>query len=142
MNINSNTYSEVYAFFGTLGYNFIKKIPEIEYCKILEKRNPKYNPIYNLSDFKDDRKLTREAQYMILGYYYRYCCKTEEEKNKVMKIIKEKEIMLNKTYNNIFENKRSNSISETIIENQIADIDKKNFIRKIIDFIKAIFKQN
>ena len=95
MEISSNVYSEVYSFLEALGYSFISKIPEREYLKIIDNTNPIYHPKYILSDFKNDLKISKQSQYIILFFHYKYCCSDEEEKNKVLKKLNELEQSLN-----------------------------------------------
>ena len=140
MDINANTYSEVYSFLEVLGYNFINRIPEREYLKIIEKRNQNYNPKYNFNDFNS---LTKSAKCLVLAYYYKYCCKTQEEKKEIIEILKNNEKKLNEKYKTIkFKEKNlQNNLNEMKLNrnnNQISKINSNWLVNKMKNIINKI----
>ena len=80
--------------------------------------------------------------------YLNYWCDSEEEKNELIEIFNENEIKYQEQsrekYNtdNLFKKKEENKDNAEIEKVAIVEYKKQNFIQKIIDKIKKIFKKN
>ena len=90
MDINSKTnqYSEVYSLLNALGPTYINAIPQKLYKLIDEKREKLYNPKYDLTIPLYKQNISKKATALICLLHYNYWCKSEEEKNKIDKILK------------------------------------------------------
>ena len=104
MRVSKNTYSEVYSYLETLGYDYVEKIPEEEYSKIIEYRNKDFYPKYSINDFAN--KLSNEAQCLIIAFHLKYWCNTKEERNRIKKILNENEEKIKKKYEVFKDRKR------------------------------------
>ena len=139
--VTANTYSEVYSYLNVLGDDFIKKVPLKLYKKIKEMKNNEYNPEYNFEDFENKSKISKEAQVMIMVFHYKYWCDTDDEKKEIANILKENEKKFVEAYDPFkkFKNQKNYSTED---KPQSLVVQKKSFIKRILEKIMARFKKN
>ena len=109
-----------------------------------------YNPKYDFSIDINSQDIKRETKAMIALLRLSYWCTSEEEKIKLSNQFKENEKryqeLLKAKYNtdNLFKNKNTmKNINEEVKTKQIFMVEykEKNFLQKIFDKIKHIFKK-
>lgn len=136
-------YSEVDAILDMLETEAVEKIP----LKVREffKREKDKNYIPKISeDFSelDNMELMRETICLLTILDINYWCETEEEKQLILNKLKDndriKEEELREKYNpdNIF---KSKNITQEIVS--IVEYKKPDFIKKILDKIKNMFRR-
>lgn len=151
MEVKTNDiYSEVYSILNLLGDSYINKIPRKALDIIKNERNMNYNPKYDFSIDINSQDIKRETKAMIALLRLSYWCTSEEEKIKLSNQFKENEKryqeLLKAKYNtdNLFKNKNTmKNIKEEVKTKQIFMVEykEKNFLQKIFDKIKHIFKK-
>lgn len=151
MEVKTNDiYSEVYSILNLLGDSYINKIPRKALDIIKNERNMNYNPKYDFSIDINSQDIKRETKAMIALLRLSYWCTSEEEKIKLSNQFKENEKryqeLLKAKYNtdNLFKNKNTmKNINEEVKTKQIFMVEykEKNFLQKIFDKIKHIFKK-
>lgn len=117
-------------------YEFFKKKSSEDYVKHLNNNISLYN--------QDIREDTKEILAILLTNYW---CKTEEEKNQLLKLFRDNELKyqeeLREKYNpdDIFKKRnKENEIKEISIQNKVALVEyKESILKKIIHKIKNIF---
>ena len=152
MDINiQRTYSEVYGILNMLGENYIKRLPDSLYKMIRESKLPTYNPQYRTDQSLIEQNVKRESLSIIALFHLNYWCNTKEEKEQLKQLFKSNEekhqVEVREKYNpdNLFKNCKQEIISETqTIANNVAMVEckEKNFLQKIFDKIKNLFKKN
>ena len=152
MEVKTNDiYSEVYSILNLLGDSYINKIPRKALDIIKNERNMNYNPKYDFSIDINSQDIKRETKAMIALLRLSYWCTSEEEKIKLSNQFKENEKryqeLLKAKYNtdNLFKNKNTmKNINEEVKTKQIFMVEykEKNFLQKIFDKIKHLFKKN
>lgn len=146
--IYKEAFSEVDEIFKLMPTNLLNKIPAKFRKMINSEKSMNYNPIIRepIEDF-----VLKEETIVILALIYRdfLCSSEEKEKLKLRDAekIREAEEELRKKYNpdNIFKNRTnlSNDLNDT--ENSttaIVEYKEKNFIQKIFEKVKHLFKKN
>lgn len=124
----------------------VKKIPQKMIKFIQNNMDINYETSIEKNKRIDQQKLLPETE-EILSLLFRSYWATEEEKEliaiKDKKQLEEEERKKEqeiKNTENIFENRKNNS-SKNIIEKQLMVVEEKSIFQKILDKIKAIFKQ-
>ena len=148
-NTQVNVYSEVYSLLNALGSQYINALPKKLYSLIEEKRDKSYNPTFDLSMPIYKQNISKNATALICILHYNYWCTSEEEKNRINKILKyntEKAREMYCDYEKIFSNNKPQKSKEQLNEN---DLNKNNtaiavkkddtIFQKIWKFIKHIF---
>lgn len=140
MNVCQNTYSEVYSYLETLGYDYVNRIPEEEYSKIIKYRNKDFYPKYSISDFTN--KLSKEAQCLIIAFHLKYWCNTKEEKNRIIKILNDNEEKIIKKYE-VFKNKdiKNKKAIQKNNNTSLIQIEKNGIFYKIKKILKTIINK-
>ena len=148
--ISANTYEEVYEVLGYMDKITVMKIPEEIILKIREKRNPNFITKIQKENIFDENNISKEAVDLLCWLDYTYW-RNDNERSKINDIIKEKNEFEEKlkrdkySPDDIFKNKKNNEIvsEETKPEeNSMVEYTEKNFLQKIFDKIKYLFKKN
>ena len=152
--IDSRSYSQIYSYLNLLGKEYINKIPNDKYLKIVNMKDDDYDPKYSFEDFNGE-KTSEATRYIILYFYINYWCESEEIKKEIIKKLDENDKKLNEKYNPFknIESKRTSNLNtnsdnennkERNYENkQLALIEKKKekWYEKIFLLLKSIFKK-
>lgn len=137
-------YAEVDAILDMLETEAVEKIP-LKVREFFKKEKDK-NYIPKISeDFSeiDNIELMRETICLLTILDINYWCETEEEKQLILNKLKDNDRIneeeLREKYNpdNIFKNK--NNTQEEVVA--LVEYKKPNFIRKILDKIKSLFRR-
>ena len=146
INIANNTkaYSEVYSFLNALGEEYINKIPKSVYSIIRDNRDKSYNPTYSKDQNVEKNLFSKEALALIAALNLQYFCTDEIQKKELKSIYLKNDEIEKEKYNpdNIFKNnqiKKEEPIEEKHLE--LVEYKEYNFIQKIINKIKEIFKR-
>ena len=144
----ANVYSEVYSLLNSLGPKYINALPEKLYSLIEENREKSYNPTFDLTIPLYSQKISKQGTALICLLHYNYWCTSEEEKNKIKKILDyntENAQKMYCDYEKMFNNKPEKNIEESskddLNNTNTAIAVKKNdtIFKKIWKFIKRIF---
>lgn len=141
-------YSEVYSILNLLGDYFINKLPTSLYEMIKKEKSSTYNPQYSKKIDLNEQNIKRESLSMIALFHLNYWCNDESKKEELRKIFLDNEnkyqVELREKYNpdNIFNKKEVLKIKqeENYNKNLPVEVKEEKFYRKLIDFIKKIFK--
>lgn len=148
--MDGNAYAEVVEVLDNMSLEDRNKIPKKVYDFFIEKSSKDYikHLNKNIALCKQDiREDTKEILAILLTNYW---CKTENEKNDLLKLFRENELKyqqdLREKYNpdNIFKKRTQESvIEEKNIEKEFALVEyKESFFKKLINKIKNIFHIN
>ena len=153
-------YSEVYSILNMLGDNYINLLPDKLYNFIKENKNANYSPIYDINIPLSKQNIKKRTASFLCMLHYKYWCKTDAEKTKVIEILDDNEEKIKEKYNydNIFINNRKseNIKSESAVTSENNKIEennsiqestslkeiKENIFKKLINFIKKFFRIN
>ena len=123
------------------------------YSLIEENRNKSYNPTFDLSIPIYKQNISKNATALICILHYNYWCTSEEEKNKIDKVLKyntEKVKEKYTDYENMFNSnktqlsqEKSNEDGSNKNKNTVALAVKNNdtIFKKILRFLKNIFRK-
>ena len=152
MDINiQETYSEVYCILNMLGENYIKRLPNSLYKIIRDSKSSTYNPQYSKEKSLNEQNIKRESLSMIALFHLNYWCNSNEEKEQLKQLFKNNEekhqAEIREKYNpdNLFKNRKQEITTESqpfINDVAIVKYKEKNFLQKIFDKIKYLFKKN
>ena len=127
----------------------IDKIPQkfIEFMKNIASTTYKFN--YDKSKKLNEQDIKPETRGLISLVYQDYICSEDEKKDYILKcknyeIKKEEELREKYNPDNLFKNRKKlqNTMdNEVVKENAIIEYKEKNFIQKIFDKIKQLFKR-
>lgn len=141
-------YSEVYEIINLMSYDLRSKIPSKFINLMATQKDEKYIPKIE-RDIPLEKQNLKKETISILAFLKLNCFCNEEEKKQFMKMLSENEIKfqeeLNKKYNpdNLFKN-RTNKLQSyenaTTVGTAVIEYKDKNFIQKIFDKIKKLFK--
>ena len=138
-------YSEVYGILKTLKEEDVRKIPNKLYNIIKNERLDTYNPVYDSSIPLSKQKLKRESFAMLVLLYLNYWCESEEEKEKLNKLLKlnseKKHQKMREMYSseNIFKN--IDAVKENVDEKMAEEIVNHEELN-IVEYKKeSIFKK-
>lgn len=143
-------FSEVNAFLEIVGEEYKNKIPKELIKLINEEKSEEYNPKYDSEIPIEEQNLSRETLAMIALLDLNYWCETEEEKQSLRKIFSQNEKTyqqeIREKYNpdEIFKNKakQEEGINDSSENTSMIEYNRTNFIQKIINILKNIFKKN
>ncbi len=134
-------YSEIYEILTLLDTDYFRRLPNSFIDFIDKERDSNYKPNINKDIPLEKQNLLEDTVNILALLKLDYWC-TEEEKNEFLQILNDNEIQyqneLREKYNpdNIFKSKYQNKeVSELPVE-----IKKGGFIKKIIDFLKNLFR--
>ena len=150
MEESKEIYSEVLGVLLALGNKYVKKLPSTMMPYLMKNCNFDSIPVIDKNKRIEEQNISEDARIFLTMLKLKYWCDSEEEKNELIKLLKENERQyqedLAKKYNidNLFKNK--NNFSEGIQDNDITDtaiVDykEKNFIQKLFDKIKHLLKK-
>lgn len=133
--MNKEIYGEIYLVLQKMGKEYIDKIPESIYNKIIDNMPEKID--YNQS-------ISKEAIAFIAGLHYKYWTENEEQKQELINIFKANQEKQEEKYdvNNMFE--KDKNIEDNNIE--IEQNENKSLIKvekwyeKIANLFRKIFK--
>ena len=141
-------YSEVYKILNLLDEEYKERVPAKVRAFFEEERLKDYEPAINADLPLTEQNLKRETIVLLAILNLNYWCDTPEEKQEILDELsnneKEKQELLEK-YNpdNLFKNKQQNINDETIqAGNELVVYKKTNFITKLLNKIKQLFKKN
>ena len=141
-------YSEVYKILNLLDEEYRRRVPDKVRTFFDEERLKDYEPEINTDKPLTEQNLKRETIVLLAILNLNYWCDTPEEKQEILDELsnneKEKQELLEK-YNpdNLFKNKQQNINDETIqAGNELVVYKKTNFITKLLNKIKQLFKKN
>ncbi len=152
MNVDTQEmYSEVYSILNLLGNNYIAKLPKSLFKMIEEEKSSTYNPQYSEDKSLNEQNIKRESLAMIALFHLNYWCNSNEEKEQLKQLFKNNEekhqAEIREKYNpdNLFKNRKQENTTESqpfINDVAIVKYKEKNFLQKIFDKIKYLFKKN
>ena len=152
MNVDTQEmYSEVYSILNLLGNNYIAKLPKSLFKMIEEEKSSTYNPQYSEDKSLNEQNIKRESLAMIALFHLNYWCNSNEEKEQLKQLFKNNEekhqAEIREKYNpdNLFKNRKQENTTESQpFINDVANVKykEKNFLQKIFDKIKYLFKKN
>lgn len=137
--IKRDTYSEVFELLKHINRRELDKIPMEMLQTIKENKNDEYKPNINFENL--DNLMSKEAKELYIWLYITYMAESQEEKDRVRKILYENDMKANsnlKLNDDIFKKKTEN---KSEIENNSLVEYKQSFIQKIIKKIKMFFKR-
>ena len=127
----------------------IDKIPQkfIKFMKNIASTTYTFN--YDKSKQLNEQDIKPETRGLISLVYQDYICSEDEKKDYILKcknheIKKEEELREKYNLDNVFKNRKKlqNTMdNEVVKENAIIEYKEKNFIQKIFDKIKQLFKR-
>lgn len=152
MNVDTQEmYSEVYSILNLLGNNYIAKLPKSLFKMIEEEKSSTYNPQYSEDKSLNEQNIKRESLSMIALFHLNYWCNSNEEKEQLKQLFKNNEekhqAEIREKYNpdNLFKYRKQENTTESqpfINDVAIVKYKEKNFLQKIFDKIKYLFKKN
>lgn len=152
MNVDTQEmYSEVYSILNLLGNNYIAKLPKSLFKMIEEEKSSTYTPQYSEDKSLNEQNIKRESLSMIALFHLNYWCNSNEEKEQLKQLFKNNEekhqAEIREKYNpdNLFKNRKQENTMESqpfINDVAIVKYKEKNFLQKIFDKIKYLFKKN
>ena len=127
----------------------IDKIPQkfIKFMRDIASTTYEFN--YDKSKKLNEQDIKPETRGLISLVYQDYICSEDEKKDYILKcknyeIKKEEELREKYNPDNVFKNRKklqSTMDNEVVKENAIMEYKEKNFIQKIFDKIKQLFKR-
>lgn len=150
MNISISTrqaYSEIDEFLDLLSPERRNKIPQKLQQLFKNEKDKNYIKEINPNVSIKEQALKEETLSIIALLNLQYWCDNAAEKERLEKIYSDNEKkyqdMLQEKYNpdNIFKNKQSQNLVENDEEISLVPIKEKNFILKLFDKIKNMFKK-
>ena len=90
MSTSSRTYAEVDAFLNTVDDEHREKIPKKLRNLFIKNKEENYNVIYDLSKPIHEQEISKEAISIIALLHLNYWCKSEKEKQDLIKLFNEK----------------------------------------------------
>lgn len=136
-------YSEVNAILELLEDEFVSRIPNSVRDFFKNEMNKEYIPNIRTDIGLDEQELKSETISILTLLQINYLCDTEEEKQEILNQLsendKKRESILKEKYNpdNIFNNR--NNTQEEVVE--LVEYKEPNFIRRILDKIKSMFRR-
>ena len=145
--ISSNTYEEVYEVLSYMDKITVMKIPDFILKKIKDNRNVDYKTKINKNDIFNEQNLSKESVDFLCWLNYTYLIDNSQKNNidkKITKISAKQEEQRREQYNsqNLFKNKQPIVKNQSTTTTSIVEYNEKNFLQKIFDKIKRIFKRN
>lgn len=145
--ISSNTYEEVYEVLSYMDKITVMKIPDFILKKIKDNRNVDYKTKINKNDIFNEQNLSKESVDFLCWLNYTYLIDNSQKNNidkKITKISAKQEEQKREQYNsqNLFKNKQPIVKNQSTTTTSIVEYNEKNFLQKIFDKIKRIFKRN
>ena len=150
-NSQATVYSEIYGILNSLDVSYTNAIPKKLYNLIKEKREKNYNPTYNMDIPLSQQNISKKATAFICMLHYNYWCTSEEEKEKINKILKynteknkDKYFEYERKFNSNTAKKNDNKKIEkdtSINQNKTALVVKKEntWFKRFLKFIRNIF---
>ena len=141
-------YSEVCAILKYMPDEYVKKIPEKIIKLFQSEKLEDYEVNINKSNPLDKNYLSPKTMVLIAMLNYQYWCPNKKIKNELYKQYLsnnekyEKEIQEKYNPDNLFKNKKTEDIKVNEETQALVQYKEKNFIQRIFDKIKSIFKRN
>lgn len=142
----NKAYAEVYVILQLLGNEFISRLPK-NFIQFIEKEKDNEYVININPNIPLEEQNLLEDTVNILAMLKLDYWSTEDEKQELLSILnqneKEYQADLNKKYNpnNIFKNKQSQNWVKNAEETSLVSIKEKNFILKLFEKIKNMFRK-
>lgn len=141
-------YTEVCAVLEYMPDEYVKKIPEKIIKLFQSEKLEDYEVNINKSNPLDKNYLSPKTMVLIAMLNYQYWCPNKKIKNELYKQYLsnnekyEKEIQEKYNPDNLFKNKKTEDIKVNEETQALVQYKEKNFIQRIFDKIKSIFKRN
>ena len=142
--IRKVAYAEVDAILDLLDSKFTEKVPVKVREFIKANKDEDYMPNINPNISLEEQNLKRETVSFLTLLQINYWCESEEEKQEIIRElentdkIKERELI--EKYNPEYLFKKTNNSQEQNVA--IVEYKEQNFIKKILDRIRKLFKRN
>ena len=148
--MDGNAYAEVVEVLDNMSLEDRNKIPKKVYDFFIEKSSKDYIKHLNKNIALCKQEIREDTKEILAILLTNYWCKTENEKNDLLKLFRENELKyqqdLREKYNpdNIFKKRvQESAIEEKNIENEFALVEyKESIFKKLINKIKNIFHIN
>lgn len=142
LNITKQAFSEVYDIIYNM--EIYKKIPKSFIELIDNNRDEHYKVNIDYEKSMNEQELQRGTRVILSLIYRDYLCSEEERKILIQKdkeTLEKIEEEIREKYNpdNIFKNRKNTEIKEETVA--LVEYKQPNFIRKILDRIKKLFKR-
>lgn len=142
----ANAYSEVLGILKYISQEDYEKIPEskIELFKV--NSNKEYNFVYNPEKTLDEQNVSKRAK-AIIGILFRDYWATEVQREKILRKQKNDRLILEEEKKSLYdvENifKKRNTSNEEQVKEKVTEmiVYKENFITKLLNKIKNLFKK-
>lgn len=138
-------YAEVCAVLKHMPDEYVKKIPEKVIKLFQNEKLEDYEVNINKSNPLDKNYLSKKTMVLIAMLNYQYWCPNKKVKNDLYKQYLsnnekyEKEIQEKYNTNNLFKNEKTEAFKEQT--QALVEYKERNFIQRIVDKIKIIFKR-
>lgn len=143
MNIDTIiAFSEVNKIISLLEDKYAKRIPKKLMDVLAEVSDVELEPEIDVEKTLLEQNISREAIVILSTIYLSYLCDSDEEKQELLNVFRkndEEKRLLEEKYNsnNLFKGKKYDEDQNL----KLIKYDEKNFIEKICDTIKKIFKR-
>ena len=141
----ANAYSEVLGILKFISKEDYDKIPESKIELFTVNSNKEYNFVYNPEKTLDEQNVSKRAK-AIIGILFRDYWATEVQREKILRKQKNDRLILEEEKKSLYdvENifKKRNTTSEAQVKEEVTEmtIYKENFITKVFNKIKGLFK--
>lgn len=139
-------YAEIAKILEFLEDEYLQKIPD-KLINLFEQEKLKdYDPIIDPNISLNKQNLQKKTFVLLAIINLNYWVETEEEREALIKIYKENDIVEEKIalekypIDNLFKNKSKTTFTSNSIENSIITYQEKNFFVKILDKMISLFK--
>ena len=137
-------YAEIDAILELLEDEYAQRVPQKIREFFKDEKDKDYTPIIKADISLLEQNLKRETFSILTILELNYWCDSQEEKEELLKELKEndedyqKELYEKYNPENIFKNKETNQQKQNF---SLVEYKGRNFIRKILDKIKKLFKR-
>lgn len=144
--ISKVVYSEVYEIVNQLEDDLVNKIPQklIEFFD--EERDKNYSPKIDINIPLNKQKINRNTMILLTILNLNYWCETKEEKQELLKILKENEEKVKLRGRQLKEGNFNNLFKENVneIENNtdLVQYKKESLIQKLFHKIKKLLNKS
>ena len=140
-------YAEVDKILSFMGFRYVEKVPKKMREMFENEKLQGYEPNIDKNTPLEEQKLERKTLAILALLNLYYWCENEDEKQELLKAYsnndKKREEEIREKYNpdNIFKNKNKEVEKITEEITAIVEYKKENFIQKLLNKIKRLFKK-
>lgn len=140
-------YAEICAVLEYMPNEYVIKIPEKIIKLFQTEKLENYEPNINKSNPLDKNYLSKKTMVLIAMLNYQYWCPNKKVKDELYKQYLsnnhkyEKEIQGKYNTDNLFKNKKTEKIETQEEIQALVEYKEKNFIQKLFDKIKSVFRK-